>query len=363
MTASAGDALWLDISAIRDQPQIQALRDGGAFRVTGRNRKGMMRTPTLMAARVWGDEQRFYCQANDSIVRSEHYDKSYTDLFALQDAITRAVADALKAERLTVPGAVVQSDRPPGGSVAAWSAFQRGEGYFDVGSESSTREAIAAYRKALQLDPRYAAAYAALSSVLLHQATVIGAVPRRRHCWRRAVQLTPHNAAAVTALGYVLASLGRNRKAASLQQRALVSDPCVAGAFNNLSVYFSALGETYSARKAIDTAIALRPAAADQYGQLATVEIRAGDPDAALTAARKETDPVWREIAPALALQIGPDRAAADAALLQLISDHAGNAAYQICRSVRAARRCQRHLQVAGPRIAEPRSWSLAAAQ
>ncbi|MGH8116961.1 MAG: HD domain-containing phosphohydrolase [Rhodanobacteraceae bacterium] len=63
-TASAGDALCLDISAIRDKPQVQALRDGGAFRVTGRNRKGMMRTPTLTAPRVWGDEQRLYCQAD-----------------------------------------------------------------------------------------------------------------------------------------------------------------------------------------------------------------------------------------------------------------------------------------------------------
>lgn len=62
--ASAGDALCLDSSAIRDQPQVQALRDGGAFRVTGRNRKGMMRTPVLTAAPVWEDERRLNCQAD-----------------------------------------------------------------------------------------------------------------------------------------------------------------------------------------------------------------------------------------------------------------------------------------------------------
>lgn len=55
--------------------------------------------------------------SDGNVVWTQRYDKPYKDLFALQDAITDAVAAALKARLLTAPGAVVQSDRPPGGNL------------------------------------------------------------------------------------------------------------------------------------------------------------------------------------------------------------------------------------------------------
>nr|HPM57158.1 hypothetical protein [Thermomonas sp.] len=41
---------------------------------------------------------------------------------------------------------------------------------------------------------------------------------------------------------------------------------------------------------------------------------------------------VWHEIALAMALQVGKDRAAADAALAKLIADHGDVAAYQVAQ-------------------------------
>ncbi len=51
--------------------------------------------------------------ADGSTLWSHAYDRPYQDLFALQDAITKAVAAALKARLLDAGGAVTQSDRPP----------------------------------------------------------------------------------------------------------------------------------------------------------------------------------------------------------------------------------------------------------
>ncbi|MGH8212433.1 MAG: hypothetical protein ACREPP_04275, partial [Rhodanobacteraceae bacterium] len=61
--------------------------------------------------------------ADGSTVWSQHYDRPYKDLFKLQDDITQAVADALKAKLLTTPGVAAQSDRPPSGNLDAYDDF------------------------------------------------------------------------------------------------------------------------------------------------------------------------------------------------------------------------------------------------
>ncbi|HJU26436.1 MAG TPA: hypothetical protein VJ722_07165, partial [Rhodanobacteraceae bacterium] len=101
--------------------------------------------------------------ADGSIVWSQRYDKPYQDLFSLQDEITNSVADALKAKLLNAPGAVVQSDRPPSGNLAAYAAYKHGRAYGELGNEADMRRSIEAFEEAVRLDPRYAAAYARLS--------------------------------------------------------------------------------------------------------------------------------------------------------------------------------------------------------
>jgi len=84
------------------------------------------------------------------------------------------------------------------------------------------------------------------------------------------------------------------------------------------------------ARQAIDTAIALQPRGATNHEWLATLAILRGDADTALAAAQQEPPGPWHDIALALALQIGPEHAAADAALQHLIARYADVASYQI---------------------------------
>jgi hypothetical protein len=53
---------------------------------------------------------------------------------------------------------------------------------------------------------------------------------------------------------------------------------------------------------------------------------------AAPEAAHQEPIGIWQDVAVAQALQIGDDRAAADAALATLSEKHAGTSAYQIAQ-------------------------------
>jgi len=324
-----------------------------------------------------GDEVRITATlvnaADGSILWSQRYDKPYKDLFALQDAITQSVAAALKAKLLNAPGAVLQSDRPPSGNLAAYIAYQHGMAYAALGTESGVRQAIAAFNDATRLDPKYAAAYARLSATwttlavqfLSGAAEIAQAKNAARRAaataleldpdsslahaaqanllrvvnmdwtgaeaeYRRALQLAPDDAAAQFGLGNLLATLGQNRQAVELTRQSLGRDPRHAGWYLWLGAFSTALGKLDDARTAIGTAMGLQPGAAAYHEQLAVVEILRGETRAALAAAERETDPSWREIAMTLASQIGADRVAADASLAKLIKDQANVAPYQI---------------------------------
>lgn len=85
--------------------------------------------------------------ADGSTLWSQAYDRPYQDLFTLQDAVTKAVAVALKVRLLDVGSAVTQSERPPGGSLGAYNAYLQGQFYDQRGSEAALRRAIAKYPK------------------------------------------------------------------------------------------------------------------------------------------------------------------------------------------------------------------------
>lgn len=61
-TIRSGEMLCLDISAIRDRPEMEALRAGLLFRVIGQSHAGRVRTPYLTAERVWEETPHLYCQ-------------------------------------------------------------------------------------------------------------------------------------------------------------------------------------------------------------------------------------------------------------------------------------------------------------
>ncbi|MGH8326194.1 MAG: TIR domain-containing protein [Steroidobacteraceae bacterium] len=101
--------------------------------------------------------------ADGTMLWSQHYDRPYKDLFALQDQITQAVVGALRAKLLPGEHAAAQSDRPPSGSLEAYNAFLQGQFYSARDTDADLRKAIGFYTQATQLDPTYALAWSVLS--------------------------------------------------------------------------------------------------------------------------------------------------------------------------------------------------------
>lgn len=306
-----------------------------------------------------------------STLWSQHYDRPYKDLFALQDDITNAVAGALQAKLLDSGGALVQGDRPPSGNLAAYAAYLQGTFNLTRYTDADMRQAIAHYQTAIQIDPRYARAYAALSTAWTNLATgdlggleAQQAYAKARAAANTALALDSHLAAAHSARGWVLlnadfdwagaqaeyqraaqltpasgglwylayltATLGDPGRALDLNQQALDTDPRSSGKYNWKSHYLSSLGRLDEAAEASHTAIEMQPTGQAFHEQLASVEVQRGHALAALAAAEAEAPGVWRDVGLALALQIGPDRSAADAALTHLIETGSEMSSYQI---------------------------------
>jgi TolB-like protein len=315
-----------------------------------------------------------------STLWSQHYDRPYKDLFKLQDDITQAVASALQAKLLDSGSAVAQSDRPPSGNLAAYNAYLRGVADADLRTEGGMRNAITQFDEAIRLDPRYALAYAAASNAWQAlAATFDTGVADQRHDiaqgrsavdralqlnpdlaaahaalsglmvafdfnWQgalaesqRAADLAPGTAAAKSGLASIQARLGHLTTAIELDRQALASAPLSAGGYFGLGRKLSGLGQLDEAEAALRKSIELAPGASRPYAYLAIIEVQRGDAAAALAAAKKTPPGLWHDFAVALALQIGANRAAADAALNDFVDKAAGNA-YQIA-DVYAVRR------------------------
>jgi TolB-like protein/Flp pilus assembly protein TadD len=309
--------------------------------------------------------------ADGSAQWSEHYDRSYKDLFALQDEVTRAVAAALRTELLPGQHAAAQSERPPSGSLEAYNAYLQGQFYISRHTEADWRKATEYFTQATELDPRYALAWSWLSqawaglgyafldgapaqesfgkaraaadrALTLSPELAVAHIARGRVLqvyfdwrgteaeYRRATELAPNDGSAKFSLGGLLATLGEVEPAIELTRQALATEPLRANWYNWLAAYLSGVDRLDEAERAIRKAIELQPGAQAYYQQLATIETLRGNAEAALTAAQREPPGWWRDAALALARQIGSDRSAADAALKTLIDKDAGLAAYQI---------------------------------
>ena len=310
--------------------------------------------------------------ADGSAQWSEHYDRPYKDLFALQDEITRAVAGALKTKLLPGEHAAAQSEQPPSGSLEAYNALLQGRFYYLRGTEADGRRAIEFFTQATQQDPGYALAWSELSIAwtffsgdFLDGAAAQAANAKAREAadralalspnlaaahnargdllrlidfdwrgaeveYRRALELSPNDAQTKLNLGAQLATYGEMDQAIELTRQALVTEPLRDTGYKALATYFLGLHRLDEAEQAMNKAIELVPNSGAYHSWLTNIEIQRGNATAALDVARQALPGVYRDMSLAFATQIGNDQSAADAALRTFIEKDADNSAYQI---------------------------------
>ncbi len=300
---------------------------------------------------------------------SQSFDRDLTDIFAVQEEIARSVVDALKVRLL--PGRGLGAVARRATNPEAYVQYLLGKQLF---SRQSLGPAIAAYAKALQLDPQYAPAHAALAYAVVHFEEFDEAFARAgphheealaaaeksvalardqpegyaargmvravgRHDWDGAladlehgVALNPGNADARRLRGLILASLGRLSEAIAATREATELDPLSSIAWNNLGWLYNATGELGLAREALQRSLALQPQQAFAHFNLGNASLLQGRPAGALEDFERSTSEPLRLLGTALAQHDLGHRMESQQALDTLIAKFGTSASYRIAR-------------------------------
>ena len=369
------------IAALAQIDDLKVIGRSSSFRFKGKNEESRtigekLGVATLLegTVRKQGERVRIVAElvnaANGIELWTRTFDRELKDIFAVQEEIATAVASSLK---VTLLGADERSStKPATKSTEAHNAYLQGHFYFVRRNLEDYRKAVGFFDEAIRLDPDYALAYAerseawtwigdlsnkkqkeAWATARSDAEKAVGIGPRLSEAhaalgwvrffveWKfgeglaelkRARQLSPGNPTANDLLARVLVYLGHFQEAEELARQAIELDPLNFLARNNLARILYVEGKLDEAQTSARKAADLQPTAASSHRWQVMIAILRGDGETALREAQMEPDSTYRRFVLALAHYARGDRAAADAALTELIAQDRNVAAYQIAQ-------------------------------
>ncbi len=205
--------------------------------------KGTEKSPTEIGAELGvatilqgsvrrvGEDVRITAQLVDT--RSDRnlwantYDRKLTDIFAIQDEIARNIAGAL---RLTLDSERQRfSRRGPPGNFEAYDIYLRGRSLFYAARRDSIRQAQRMFRRAIDMDPDYALAYAGLADsyswYYMYWDSSESNLQEAEQASRKALELAPDLAEAHVAHGLAVSLKGRFDEAEDDFEKAIELNP------------------------------------------------------------------------------------------------------------------------------------------
>jgi TolB-like protein/Flp pilus assembly protein TadD len=208
---------------------------------------------------------------------SEAYDRKLENIFALQDDIATKVVAALKTTLLPEQSAAepqVVTRSQPTDSKEAYASYLRGRHFLRKRSYDDLFQAEEAFKKAVELDPQFAAAYAGLAESYVHIVSYgyrseDEYTPLMTAALDKALELDPEQSEALAVRGQLLSENARDEEALQVLERAVELNPNNSQALTNLGNVYFWLSRHEESSEAIRRAYEVDPLSPDVLVEMA----------------------------------------------------------------------------------------------
>lgn len=318
--------------------------------------------------------------SDSSHLWSETYDRTLEDIFAVQDDVAQSVVKELRTALLgeeadsdasgAAKAEVAKAAKGRTTDSEAHRLYLLARHLVDRLTRDDIAKAIEYLKQALDLDPDFALGWTELGRAYARQAgfgwaPVTEGFSRAREAverglalepdlaeghthrgwiqmyhdrdWRaaeashaRARELAPGNAEVLSAYGVLAYDVGRLEEAIELYRRALEQDPLSSATLNRLGLALAHADRFREAEEAFRRALELAPQRGGTRANLSQSLLAQGRDDEAVAMATSEPTDWARLLAMAIVHHSLGHRAAADAALHELVQTHGHDAACQI---------------------------------
>ena len=223
------------------------------------------------SVRKAGDRLRITAQligaTTGAHVWAEHYDRELEDIFAIQDEITTAIAGAMGA-KLAVTEEERAAQRQPQ-NLTTYDLLMRGRWYLSRGwMEGNLQlvqvEARSLFKQAIEIDPRFAAAFAWLALTYVAEWYRPSDSPAQgledmERAARRSVLLDSELPVGHYSLSFVHQLRGETNEALAANRRAVELDPSFAWAYRQMGFTLAEMGEPEEALAVIEKGMRFSP--------------------------------------------------------------------------------------------------------
>jgi TolB-like protein/class 3 adenylate cyclase len=285
------------ISTLSKMPDLSVIARTSAMHYKGTNKTvaqvaSELGVQTILegSVRKSGRQLRIAVRLVDSTTQgdlwSEDYNRELKDVFAIQQDIARRVGRALKLRLARRRGGVLGS--PATSVVNAYDLYLQGRFQWNLRTESSLREAIALFERAIEKDRSFALAYCGIADAWaqigwLEYSAPTEAFPRAREAAERALAIDDRLAEAHTSLGFVRFLYERDWDNAEKElRRGVALNPGYAAGHQFYADYLKAMSRFDEATAEMRLALELDPASMAVNTGLGHVLYLARDYDAAI---------------------------------------------------------------------------------
>ncbi len=200
---------------------------------------------------------------NDAHLWAERYDRDLDDIFAVQDEVTQAIVTAIEPHLASTERE--RARRKPPENLGAWECYQRGLWHLYRHTAEDSAKGQELFRRAIELDPAFAAPHAALGFSLYYE--VLGGLisdpgdrlSRALEEAKAAVAADEWNAFGHAVLGRILLLHDEHDASIAAYETSLELNPNYANAHYGLAFALCFTGQPEEAMRELDEAQRLSP--------------------------------------------------------------------------------------------------------